>query len=102
MWSLVSWSDKARILDAYGHWFTADFSAVSDARYAAAVVAVCLSLASGVPVVICIWRLVGTYLAGRVFTVDAALWLHRTGIAGVVAIVVNILARAAAASIIVG
>ncbi len=98
--TVVSWSDKARTLEAYGHWFSADFSGVSDARYAAAVVAVVLSLAAGVPVVICVWRLFGTYLAGRVFTVDAALWLHRIGIAGVVAIVVSVLARAIAASII--
>src|SRR5262249_4318608 len=100
VWTLVVWSDKMRILEEYGHWFMADFSGVSNARYAVAVVAVCLSLAAGVPVVICIWRLVGTYLAGRVFTVDAALWLHWIGIAGIVAIVVSILARTVAASII--
>jgi len=100
--TLVSWSDKARILEAYGFWFSADFTGVSDARYAAAVVAVLLSLAAGVPVVICIWRLAGTYLAGRVFTVDAALWLRRAGIAGVAAIVVSVLARAVIASIIAG
>src|SRR5262245_31975911 len=102
VWSLVVWSNKAKTLEAYGQWFTADFSGVSDARYAAAVVVVMLSVASGVPVVICIWGLVRTYLAGRVFTVDAALWLHRIGISGVVAIVVGILARAVAASIIAG
>jgi Protein of unknown function (DUF2975) len=102
VWTLVSWSHKAGTLAAYGYWFSADFSGVSDARYAAALVAVFLSLAAGVPVVICIWRLVGTYLAGRVFTVDAALWLRRIGIAGIAAIVISIIARAVAASIIVG
>src|SRR5262249_58173796 len=68
----------------------------------AGVVAVLVALAGGVPVVICIWQLAGTYLAGRVFTVDAALWLRRTGIAGVAAIVVSVLMRATVASIIVG
>jgi hypothetical protein len=102
MWTLVSWSDKARILESYGFWFSADFTHVSDARYAAAFVVVLLSLAASVPVVICIWRLVGTYLAGRVFTVDAALWLRRTGIAGVAAILISIPARAVVASIIAG
>jgi len=102
VWTLVSWSDKARILESYGFWFSADFAGVSDARYAAAVVAVLFSLAAGVPVVICIWRLAGTYLAGRVFSVDSALWLRRTGIAGVAAIVVSIIARMVVASIIAG
>src|SRR5262245_46279559 len=100
--SLVPWTDKAKILESYGHWFSADFTGVSDARYAAAVVAVLLSLAAGVPVVICIWRLAGTYLAGRVFTVEAALWLRRAGVAGVAAIVVSVLMRAVIASIIAG
>src|SRR5215831_7209916 len=94
VWTLVSWSDKARILESYGFWFSADFAGVSDARYAAAVVAVLFSLAAGVPLVICIWRLAGTYLAGRVFSVDSALWLRRTGIAGLAATVVSVLARA--------
>jgi hypothetical protein len=98
--TLVAWSDKAAILKAYGNWFSADFSAVSDARYAAAFAVVLMSLAIAVPVVICIWQLAGTYLAGRVFTVDAAVWLRRTGICGVAAIFLSILARAVVASII--
>jgi hypothetical protein len=76
---------------------------VSDVRYASALVAALLfTLVAGVPVVICIWRLAGTYLSGRVFSVDAALWLRRTGIAGLAAIVVSILVRALVASIIAG
>src|SRR5262245_7266571 len=102
VWTLVSWSDKARILESYGFWFSADFTHVSDARYAAAFAVALLSVAAGVPIVICIWRLAGTYLAGRVFTVDAALWLRRIGIAGIAAILVSIPARAIAASIIAG
>ena len=100
--TIVAWSDKAGILAAYGHWFSADFTAVSNARYAAALAVVVASLTLAVPVVICIWQLAGTYLAGRVFTVDAAVWLRRTGIAGVAAIVLSILARAVVASIITG
>jgi len=102
VWTLVSWSDKTRTLKSYGFWFSADFTGLSDARYAAAVVAVIFSLAATVPVVICIWRLAGTYLAGRVFSVDAALWLRRTGIAALAAIVVNIIARVVVANIIAG
>jgi Protein of unknown function (DUF2975) len=98
--TVVAWSDKAAILEAYGRWFSADFTAVSDGRYAAALAVVLMSLATAVPVAVCIWQLAGTYLAGRVFTVDAAVWLRRAGISGVVAIILSILARAAVASII--
>src|SRR5215510_6693194 len=73
----VAWSDKARILESYGRAFAADVSDVSAARYGAAIVVVILSVAAAVPVVICIWRLASTYLAGSIFTVDAALWLRR-------------------------
>jgi len=100
---LINWSNKARVLESYGFWFSADFTGVSDVRYASALVAALLfTLVAGVPVVICIWRLAGTYLSGRVFSVDAALWLRRTGIAGLAAIVVSIFVRALVASIIVG
>jgi hypothetical protein len=41
-------------------------------------------------------------LAGRVFTVDAALWLRRTGMAGVAAVCVDVLARPTMLSILAG
>ena len=44
----------------------------------------------------------GTYLAGRVFTRDAALWLRRTGLAGISAVIVSVLVRVVIASILVG
>src|SRR5262249_46182194 len=100
--TLISWSDKAAILEAYGHWFSADFSMVSNARYAVAFGVVLVTLLTAVPVAVCIWQLAGTYLAGRVFTVDAAVWLRRAGIFGVAAIIFSILARAVVASIIAG
>src|SRR5436190_4550098 len=64
MLTFVAWSDKANILQNYGRLFSADLSDVSVARYATAVVVVILSVAATVPVVICIWRLASTYLAG--------------------------------------
>jgi hypothetical protein len=74
------WSDKAQILKNYELLFSIDLGDVSAARYAAAFAAVTVSLAIGAAVVVCIWRLTGTYLAGHVFTIDAALWLRRTGL----------------------
>jgi len=61
-----------------------------------------VSLAVGAVVVVCIWRLAGTYLAGHVFTIDAALWLRRTGLAGISAVIVSVLMRVVIASILVG
>jgi Protein of unknown function (DUF2975) len=98
--TFVAWSDKANILQNYGRLFSADLSDVSAARYATAIVVVILSVAAAVPVVICIWRLASTYLAGSVFTVDAALWLRRTAIVGIFAIVFSVIARVVVASIL--
>jgi len=105
-WSLTFvvyyWSDKAQVLRNYGQLFSADLGDVSAARYAAAFSAVMVGLAVGAVVVVCIWRLAGTYLEGRIFTVDAALWLRRTGLAGISAVIVSVLMRIVTASILVG
>ena len=100
--SFIVWNDKAHILHSYELLFSANLGDVSAARYAAAVAAVIVSVAAAAAVVVCLWRLAGTYLAGRVFTVDAALWLRRTGVTGMIAVIVDILARAVVASILVG
>src|SRR5204863_289731 len=71
-----------------------------DARYIAAVAIVLVTWAAVVPIVVCIWKLVGTYLAGRVFTIDAAIWLHRIGITAMVAIGLGVVARPMVASVI--
>src|SRR5262249_51563161 len=96
------WSEKTQILENYGRLFSADLGDVSAARYAAAFAAVMISLAVAAVVVVCIWRLFGTYLAGRIFTVDAALCLRRTGLAGMSAVIVDVLIRVVVASILVG
>ena len=99
--TIFNWSDKARLLQNYQRLFSVDLD-VSAARYAAAFAAIMVSLAVGAVVVVCIWRLAGTYLAGRVFTLDAALWLRRTGLAGISAVIVSVLVRVVIASILVG
>jgi hypothetical protein len=99
---IFNWSDKARLLQNYQRLFSVDLGDVSAARYAAAFAAIMVSLAVGAVVVVCIWRLAGTYLAGHVFTVDAALWLRRTGLAGISAVIVSVLMRIVIASILVG
>jgi hypothetical protein len=100
--SVMAWSDKTHILHSYELLFSANVGGVSASRYAVAFAAVIVSLTAATVVVVCLWRLFGTYLAGRVFTVDAAVWLRRTGLAGLAAVIVDVLVRAVVASILVG
>ena len=100
--SVVAWSDKPHILHSFELLFSANLGDVSPARYAVAFVAVMVSVTAAAAVVVCLWRLFGTYLAGRVFTVDAAVWLRRIGLAGIAAVIVDVLVRAIVASILVG
>jgi hypothetical protein len=99
---LYVWSDRARVTQGWGQLFSLDLSGISDARYAVAFGVALVDLAVSALVAACLWRLASTYLAGRVFTVDAALWLRRTGIAGFAAIAADIVARMAVASILTG
>jgi hypothetical protein len=99
---LYVWSDRDRVTHGWGQLFSLDLSGISDARYAIAFGVALADLAVSALVAACLWRLASTYLAGRVFTVDAALWLRRTGIAGFAAIAVDVVARLAVASILTG
>ena len=105
VWELVfvviHWSDKAAVLTSYERVFSTALT-VSTARYAVAVGVVMVSMTVIFVIAFCLWRLAGTYLAGRVFTVDAALWLRRTAIAGLAGIIVSVIARVVVASILTG
>src|SRR5499426_1220962 len=98
---VIHWSDKAAVLQNYERLFSTVL-VVSTARYALAFGVVMVAMAAIVVIAFCLWRLAGTYLAGRVFTVDAALWLRRTGIAGLAGLIVSVIARVVVASIIAG
>jgi hypothetical protein len=95
---VIHWSDKAAVLQNYERLFSTVL-VVSTARYALAFGVVMVAMAAIVVIAFCLWRLAGTYLAGRVFTVDAALWL-RTAIAGLAGLIVSVIARVVVASII--
>ena len=98
---VIHWSDKAAVVQSYERLFSTVL-VVSTARYALAFGVVMVAMAAIVVIAFCLWRLAGTYLAGRVFTVDAALWLRRTGIAGLAGLIVSVIARVVVASIITG
>ena len=98
---VIHWSDKAAVLQNYERLFSTVL-VVSTARYALAFGVVMVAMAAIVVIAFCLWRLAGTYLAGRVFTVDAALWLRRTAIAGLAGVIVSVIARVVVASILTG
>jgi Protein of unknown function (DUF2975) len=97
---LIVWGDKARVTEGWGQLFSVDLSGISDARYAAAFAVAAVDLLVAAVVAACLWRLSSTYLAGRVFTVEAALWLRRTGTAGIASIIVDVIGRIVVASIL--
>jgi Protein of unknown function (DUF2975) len=96
-WVLIAvlwvWSDPAKIASNLGHYLNADLSAISPSQFAwAAGVNIAAWIADAV-VAYCIWRLFGAYLGGRIFTGDAAAWVQRIGVAGLIAVLVSIVGR---------
>jgi hypothetical protein len=79
------WSDATAINNGYGRFLHKDLSGIAPWQQAAAfglnfaiwlfAAAACYSA----------WRLFTTYLAGNIFTLDAALWLRRLALYGVIA-----------------
>ncbi len=96
------WSNKASVLDAHSLWLSENLSDVSSARYAMAFAIAILDSGLAALVAFCIWKLSSTYLAGRVFTIDAAVWLRRIGLVGVIAVAGNVIARIAVVAIFAG
>ena len=96
-WGLIvtvwAWSDPAKIASDVGHYLNADLGMISASELAWASGAASVSLIGNAAVAYCIWRLFGAYLGGRIFTGDAAAWLQRLGVAGLIALLISIVAR---------
>ncbi len=97
LWMLTTilrfWTDPLLVESRFQHGLGVDVSGASDMqRLGASVLSFvvwCLLVAacySG-------WQLFSTYLAGRIFTPDAATWLRRLALFGLVAALVDIAAR---------
>src|SRR5215471_12052525 len=87
------WSDPAKIASNLGHYLNADLGAISSSQFAWASGVNVAAWTADAAVAYCIWRLFGAYLGGRIFTGDAALWVQRIGIAGLIAVLVSIVGR---------
>ena len=87
------WTDQSRLTGMLGRYLNADLGAVTPSEVAWGFAAQVAAWISGAAVAYCIWRLFGTYLEGRIFTGDAATWMQRIGIAGLITVAVGIVAR---------
>jgi hypothetical protein len=76
-----------------GHYLNADLGAVTFSQFAWGFTAHVAAWIPSAAVAYCIWRLFGGYLGGHIFTEDAAAWLQRIGIAGLITVAVGIVAR---------
>ncbi len=96
-WILISmvwvWSDPANIASLLGHYLNADLGTVTSSQVAGGFAANAVAWIPSAAVAYCIWRLFGAYLDGRIFTTDAAAWMQRIGIAGLITVAVGIIAR---------
>lgn len=85
------WSDPAAIEKAYGTFLKTDLSGASSLQYAVALAITVCNWALYAAISYCVWRQFGTYLQGRVFTVDAAIWMRRVGMTGCVSLIFGLL-----------
>jgi len=96
------WSNPGKMMENLGRALNADLSGVSNAQVTSYhAIALCLWLFIAATAY-CVWRLCGTFLQDRVFTVDAAVWMRRAGIIGLVSVLIGIVWRRAALFILTG
>jgi hypothetical protein len=78
-----------------GRYLNADLGAITSSQVAWGFAAQIAASIPGAAIAYCIWRLFGGYLRGRIFTGDAAAWVQRIGITGLITVAVGIVARRA-------
>jgi hypothetical protein len=83
----------AKIAEGLGHFLNADLTGLSNAQVTATFVGALGLWLFDAAIVYCIWRLFGSYLQGRIFTVDAAVWMRRLGIIGFAALLAELVWR---------
>lgn len=94
LWIIIEyWSDRAFVEAHYQSFFKLDISSASYGQFA---IAVALHLIVWVLLTVmcfCLWRVLGLYLEGRIFTIETALWLRRAGILGLVTTIADFSTR---------
>jgi hypothetical protein len=98
-WTLVNvahaWyaADPAKLI--LNRVIIADLSEISRTQMAAFFSGSLVLWAFNAAIAYCVWQLSGTYLLGRIFTVDAAVWMRRLGVTGLIAVLSRVAWRRA-------
>lgn len=87
------WSDAAAVARTYGHWLHADLGETPAFQRAAGFLIQMVPWGLTVGACVNLWLLFSGFLAGRVFTVDAALTLRRLSLFGLAAVAVDMVSR---------
>ncbi|BBU60423.1 hypothetical protein MSC49_03580 [Methylosinus sp. C49] len=92
---LTFWADPGKVERHYRELLQIDVSGASQSQYATATA---LSLVVWVFVAVicfCLWRVFSLYLEGGVFSAEAALWLRRAGVIGLITVLLDVAMRSA-------
>ncbi len=92
----------AKIADNLGRYLSADLTGLSNPQVMATFAGALVLWLFDAAIVYCVWRLFGTYLEGRIFTVDAAVWLRRLGITLLAALLAEVVWRPLSLIILIG
>jgi Protein of unknown function (DUF2975) len=97
IWASVTtvsvFGSKVRVAEHYGRFLHADLANLPTWSYVIALAIVLVDLAIAWIIVFFIWRLFGHYLRGEIFSRSAVKEMWRGGWTGVVAVVIDIVAR---------
>jgi hypothetical protein len=94
VWNVITlWSDKDQINFHYGRWLRVDLSGIQSWQQLAGFALHGVICAFVIAACHAAWKLFSGYLDGRIFTLDAGIWLRRIGLFGLVAELLDILTR---------
>lgn len=87
------WSDSAQVVRVFSAWLKVDLTGIESWQLVAGFIlqmAVWLLIAAAC---FSVWKLFSGFLAGRIFTLDAAIWLRRVGLFGITAQLADMITR---------
>ena len=87
------WSDAGRVARHWSAWLHVDVSPPGPAQLAGGLAVHLVLWLAAAAACFAVWRLFTLYSEGRIFAADAALWLRRIGVYGLIAQFGDMLAR---------
>jgi hypothetical protein len=89
----LHWSDAEEVTRVYSHWLRAPLLEVPTAQRAGGFLIQMVAVAFTALACLNLWKLFTGFLAGRVFTLDAALTLRCLSLAGLAAVAIELVSR---------